>query len=92
MLPVDEIFEVIVDSAFVGMRKPEPAIYELTVERLGGGIGAAECLFVDDVEHNVAAARELGMTAVHFRSNDQAIPEIEAALGGGRDRAVSTGA
>jgi putative hydrolase of the HAD superfamily len=81
MLPVDEIFEVIVDSAFVGMRKPEPAIYELALERIGAGIGAAECLFVDDVEDNVAAARELGMTAILFRSSDQAIPEIEAALG-----------
>ncbi len=81
MLPVDEIFEVIVDSAFVGMRKPEPAIYELVLERIGGGIGAADCLFVDDVEDNVATARELGMAAVHFRSSDQAIGEIEAALG-----------
>jgi len=80
MLPVDEIFELIVDSAFVGVRKPEPGIYELTIERLGGGIGAAECLFVDDVEDNLATARELGMAAVHFRSNEQAIPEIEAAL------------
>ncbi len=80
MLPVDEIFEVIVDSAFVGMRKPEPAIYELVLERIGGGIGAADCLFVDDVEDNVATARELGMAAVHFRSSDQAIGEIEAAL------------
>jgi putative hydrolase of the HAD superfamily len=80
MLPVDEIFEVIVDSAFVGLRKPEPEIYELALERIGGGVGAADCLFVDDVEHNVVAARELGMEAVHFRSNDQAIPEIEAAL------------
>ena len=57
MLPVDEIFELVVDSAFVGMRKPEPPIYELTVERLGNGIGAAECLFVDDVLVNVEAAR-----------------------------------
>jgi putative hydrolase of the HAD superfamily len=80
MLPVDEIFELIVDSAFVGMRKPEPEIYALAVERIGDGIGATECLFVDDVEVNVAAARELGMAAVHFRSADQAIPEIEAAL------------
>jgi putative hydrolase of the HAD superfamily len=79
MLPVDEIFEVIVDSAFVGLRKPEPEIYELALDRIGG-VGAADCLFVDDVEHNVVAARELGMGAVHFRSNDQAIPEIEAAL------------
>ena len=81
MMPVDEIFELVVDSAFVGMRKPEPEIYELTLERLGGGIGFEDCLFVDDVENNVAAARELGMTAIHFRSNEQAIPEIEAALG-----------
>jgi putative hydrolase of the HAD superfamily len=80
MLPVDEIFGVIVDSAFVGLRKPEPEIYELALERIGGDVGAADCLFVDDVEHNVIAARELGMAAVHFRSNDQAIPEIEAAL------------
>jgi putative hydrolase of the HAD superfamily len=80
MLPVDEIFEVIVDSAFVGVRKPEPAIYELVVERIGGGIGAADCLFVDDVEDNVTTARELGMAAVHFRSSEQAIREIEAAL------------
>lgn len=80
MLPVDEIFEVIVDSAFVGIRKPEPAIYELVLERIGGGVGAADCLFVDDVEDNVATARELGMRAVHFRSSDQAIAEIEAAL------------
>ena len=68
MLPVDEIFELVVDSAFVGMRKPDPPIYELTVERLGDGITPAECLFVDDVLVNVETARELGMTAVHFRS------------------------
>ena len=38
MLPeLDEIFELVVDSGFVGMRKPEPGIYELTLERLGGG-------------------------------------------------------
>lgn len=80
MLPVDEIFEVVVDSAFVGMRKPEPEIYELTIEQLGDGIVPADCLFVDDVEHNIEAARNLGMQTVHFQSNEQAIPEIEAAL------------
>ena len=81
MLPVDEIFEVIVDSGFVGFRKPEPEIYELALERIGGGIGAADCLFVDDVEENVVAARELGMASVQFRSNEQAMAEIEDALG-----------
>jgi putative hydrolase of the HAD superfamily len=81
MLPdIDAIFEVVVDSAFVGMRKPEPEIYELTVERLGDGLRAEECLFVDDVEVNCTAARELGVNVVHFRSNDQAIPELREAL------------
>jgi putative hydrolase of the HAD superfamily len=79
-LPVDEIFETVVDSAFVGMRKPDREIYDLTVERLEG-ITAQECLFVDDTEINCDAARELGMTAVHFRDNDQAIPEIRSSLG-----------
>jgi epoxide hydrolase-like predicted phosphatase len=83
MVAIDEIFELVVDSAFVGMRKPEREIYELTVERLGDGIGPADCLFVDDVEVNVEAARAVGMWGIHFRSNDQAIPEIEAALDGG---------
>ena len=79
-LPVDEIFELVVDSAWVGMRKPDPAIYELTVSRLGG-VGIGECLFVDDNDVNVEAARDLGMAAVHFRSNEQAIPEIRALTG-----------
>jgi putative hydrolase of the HAD superfamily len=80
MLPVDEIFELVVDSAFVGVRKPDRAIYELTLERLGDGIAPGDCLFVDDVLVNVEAARGLGMTAVHFQTNGQAIPEIRAAL------------
>jgi putative hydrolase of the HAD superfamily len=79
-LPIDEIFELVVDSAWVGMRKPEPEIYELTLERLGG-VDPRECLFVDDNELNVEAARALGMRAILFRTNEQAIPEIRAALG-----------
>jgi putative hydrolase of the HAD superfamily len=79
-LPVDEIFTVVVDSAFVGLRKPEPEIYALTLERLG--VSAEAALFVDDIELNCDAARALGMRAVWFRSTDQAIEEIEAALGG----------
>ena len=78
---IDEIFEVVVDSAFVGMRKPEPGIYELTLERLGGGVVAGDCLFVDDTEANCEMATELGMTAVRYRDNEQAISEIESALG-----------
>ncbi len=78
MLPVDEIFETVVDSGFVCCRKPEPRIYEMTLERLG--LPAAACLFIDDLEHNIDGARALGMNAVHFRDNEQAIAEIRAAL------------
>ncbi|MBA3262584.1 MAG: HAD family phosphatase [Thermoleophilaceae bacterium] len=77
---LEEIFEVVVDSAFVGMRKPEPGIYELALERLGGDVQAGECLFVDDLEVNCEAARALGMTAVRFERADQAIAELESAL------------
>ncbi|MGZ4173757.1 MAG: HAD family hydrolase [Solirubrobacteraceae bacterium] len=81
MLPVDEIFDVVVDSAFVGVRKPDPEIYEMTLERLGRSPSAA--LFVDDIELNCQAAEALGMRAVWFRSNEQTIEEIEAALADG---------
>jgi epoxide hydrolase-like predicted phosphatase len=76
---IDEIFEVVVDSAFVGLRKPDPRIYELTVERLGTEPG--DCVFLDDLEVNCLAARELGMAAVRFEHTGDAITAVEAALG-----------
>jgi len=81
MIPeIDEIFELVVDSAFVGMRKPEHEIYHLTVDRLGGGLRAEDCVFVDDIGLNCDAAREVGMTAVLFETTEQARAEIELAL------------
>jgi putative hydrolase of the HAD superfamily len=79
MLPVDEIFETVVDSGFVGCRKPESKIYAMTLERIG--IAPEACLFVDDVQVNCEGAERAGINAVHFRDNEQAIPEIRAALG-----------
>jgi len=79
-LPVDEIFELVVDSAWVGMRKPEPEIYTLTIDRLDSDLDPAQCLFIDDNELNVDAARDLGLKAVRFESNEQAIPEIREVL------------
>ncbi len=81
MLPVDEIFETVVDSGFVGCRKPESKIYALTLERIAQP--AEACLFVDDVLVNCEGARKAGINAVHFEDNEQAIPEIRAALGSG---------
>ena len=77
---LDELFELVVDSAFVGLRKPDPEIYMLTLEGLGG-VRADECVFVDDLEPNCEAAQALGMAAVRFVTAEQAIPEIESALG-----------
>jgi epoxide hydrolase-like predicted phosphatase len=76
---IDELFELVVDSAFVGLRKPDPAIFTLTLDRLGG-VEPGRCVFVDDLDVNCEAARALGMAAVRFDTADQAIPEIESAL------------
>jgi putative hydrolase of the HAD superfamily len=62
--PVDELFEIVVDSSEVGMRKPDPRIYRLTCERLG--VAPAASVFVDDNRDNVEAARAVGIEAVHF--------------------------
>jgi putative hydrolase of the HAD superfamily len=77
-LPVDELFETVVDSGFVGVRKPDPAIYALLLERLG--LPAAECVLVDDLPVNVEGARALGFAAVRFRTTAQAIGELRALL------------
>lgn len=62
LLPIDELFDVVVDSSLVGLRKPDPAIFRLTCERLG--VSVEECLFYDDLACNVDAAAALGIEAV----------------------------
>jgi putative hydrolase of the HAD superfamily len=62
LFPVDELFEVVVDSSKVGMRKPDPAIYQLTCARLG--VAPDRCLFIDDLLCNVEAADALGMQTI----------------------------
>ena len=78
-LPIDDIFETVVDSAFVGLRKPDPAIYAIVLERLG--LPAEACAFVDDIGVNVEAARALGFAVVHFHDTAQAIAELDALIG-----------
>jgi putative hydrolase of the HAD superfamily len=64
-LNIHHLFDAVVCSAVVGMAKPEPPIYRLAAERID--LPAEECVFIDDAEHNVKAAQEVGMTAIHFR-------------------------
>lgn len=63
LLPLDELFDAVVDSCEVGMRKPDPRIFELALGLLGD-IEPAEAVFLDDYEGNVAAAERLGMRAI----------------------------
>jgi putative hydrolase of the HAD superfamily len=71
LFPVDELFDVIVDSSKVGMRKPDPEIYLLTCRRLG--VAPERCLFIDDLLCNVEAAQALGMQTI------QCLDPVEAA-------------
>jgi putative hydrolase of the HAD superfamily len=77
-IPVDELFCLVVNSAEEGVRKPHPAIYQTTLERLG--LPASDCLFVDDVEANCVAAEHAGMSYVRFETTEQAIEQIERHL------------
>lgn len=75
----DGMFDTIVISGEVGLRKPEPEIYQLTCERLG--LEPAECVFVDDMQPNVLGARKVGMTAILHTSYDETRRELEALFG-----------
>jgi epoxide hydrolase-like predicted phosphatase len=60
--PVDHLFSVVVDSSEVGMRKPDPRIYELTCELIG--VEPAAAVFLDDNAENIAASTSLGIESV----------------------------
>jgi len=77
---IADAFDPLVVSAEEGIAKPDPRIYQLTLERLG--LEPAQAVFVDDFEDNVAGARWVGMQAVHFTSTPQAISAVRALLAG----------
>jgi putative hydrolase of the HAD superfamily len=64
-LGIHDLFDDVVCSAEVGIAKPDAAIYRMAADRLG--LASAACVFVDDAEANVAAAREVGMPAIFYR-------------------------
>lgn len=76
---MDELFDGIVISAEVGMRKPAPAIYALGAERAGAD--PAACVYVDDLAFNLPPASELGMATVHHTAAATTVPELERLLG-----------
>ncbi|HEY3828104.1 MAG TPA: HAD family phosphatase [Solirubrobacteraceae bacterium] len=74
-----ELFDGVVISGEVGIRKPAPRIYELGAEAIGRA--PSECVFVDDLPFNLPPAVELGMATVHHTSPETTIPELEGLLG-----------
>jgi putative hydrolase of the HAD superfamily len=81
MVPVDELFEVVIDSSAVGVRKPDPRIFRLALEALG--VDAREAILVDDHPGNVAAAKALGMAGVLVGPDrPQALVTLDEALAG----------
>ncbi len=72
-------FDVVIESAKVGLRKPDPRIYLLACDQLG--VRPEETVFLDDFGVNLKGARALGMTTIKVDETDSAINELEAALG-----------
>jgi putative hydrolase of the HAD superfamily len=73
------LFEGIVISGEVGIRKPAPEIYKLGADSIG--LAPSDCVFVDDLPFNLEPAAELGMATVHHVGPDQTIPQLEKLLG-----------
>ena len=78
LLPLDELFDDVVDSSAVGLRKPDPRIYELSLSRLG--VAAPDTVFIDDAPGNVAGARAVGMNAVLIGQQRADVPAALAEL------------
>ena len=80
LIPVDELFEVVVDSCQVGMRKPDPRIFHLALELLDHA-DPSETVFIDDFEGNIVAAEQLGMRGILVGDDRAAaVRELDALL------------
>ncbi len=73
------LFDHVIESAKIGLRKPDPRIYQMMVEALG--VDPKRCVYLDDLGVNLKPAREMGMTTIKVLNADQAIAELEAATG-----------
>jgi putative hydrolase of the HAD superfamily len=71
------LFDHVIESAKIGLRKPDPRIYQMMVETLG--VNPRHCIYLDDLGVNLKPAREMGMTTIKVLNASQAIAELEAA-------------
>jgi putative hydrolase of the HAD superfamily len=73
------LFDHIIESAKIGLRKPDQRIYRMMIEALK--VDPAKCVYLDDLGVNLKPAREMGMTTIKVVSAAQALAELEAATG-----------
>ena len=73
------MFDHIIESAKIGLRKPDPRIYRMMVEALG--VDPARCVYLDDLGVNLKPARDMGMITIKVLNAPQALAELEAATG-----------
>lgn len=76
---VMDLFEVVIESSEVGLRKPDPRIYQLACTELG--VEPSQCVYLDDLGINCKPAAALGMTAIKVVTPGQALADLEAAVG-----------
>jgi len=77
--PIMALFDVVIESSKVGVRKPDPAIYRMMCEALA--VAPADCVYLDDLGINCKAAAQLGMRAIKVVSEAQALADLEAMSG-----------
>jgi putative hydrolase of the HAD superfamily len=75
------LFDHVIESAKIGLRKPDPRIYRMMADALG--VKPSACVYLDDLGINLKPAREMGMTTIKVMDAGQAIAELEAATGMG---------
>lgn len=73
------LFDHVIESAKIGLRKPDPRIYKMMVETLK--VDPGNCVYLDDLGVNLKPAREMGMTTIKVVSAAQALADLEAATG-----------
>jgi epoxide hydrolase-like predicted phosphatase len=87
-IPVEELFDHVVDSCEVGARKPEPAFYRRALEVVG--VPPEEAVFLDDMASNIEGARAVGITAIHVVDVPEALAALDALLEGSASRRPGT--
>jgi putative hydrolase of the HAD superfamily len=73
------LFDHVIESAKIGLRKPDPRIYQMMVESLD--VDPKKCVYLDDLGVNLKPARAMGMTTIKVLNTSQVIDELEAATG-----------